>query len=142
MQNSAYHFPKIYRGNADLKQIFLGTPFFRCLWLVYLCVGIFLTNFSKFSLKNANCFPIFLHNFHVILWIEIFKNSEVKTKLWIVAVLSVMFSRLCLKLFTTMEQQVTLKLLSQMVHNYSLVHDNFITIDKKKEVLYEIYRER
>lgn len=41
-----------------------------------------------------------------------------------------------------MEQQVTLKLLSQMVHNYSLVHDNFITIDKKKEVLYEIYRER
>jgi hypothetical protein len=89
--------------------------------LAYLCVGHFLTNFSKFSLRNANCF---LHNFHIILWIQIFKNSEVKAKIWIVAVLSFMFSRLCLKLFKTMEQQVTWNLLSQMVHYYSLVHND------------------
>ena len=121
------------------SQYFLVLLFFVAWGLAYLCVGHFLTNFSKFSLRNADCFQIFLHNFHIILWIQIFKNSEVKAKIWIVAVLSFMFSRLCLKLFKTMEQQVTCNLLSQMVHYYSLVHGNFITIDQKKKRFYMKY---
>jgi hypothetical protein len=57
------------------SQYFLVLLFFVAWGLAYLCVGHFLTNFSKFSLRNADCFQIFLHNFHIILWIQIFKNS-------------------------------------------------------------------